>query len=210
MGGVLVGLTTAKALTLVTSCPSSPSTTSRPTHSPSRLTDDLRLSVPAAAGLRRAHASFCCDGVGRYRRLGTTIDDALGEAFDKTAKLLGLAIPVGRRSSRPQRSGRPDASTCRVRCSAAPAALFLRRPQDGCAPPGPGRRAALAARRCRSVRRVPNSGRRKRRRSRKAGDGQLRTSACPKHGQAPRRRRRRRSQQAIAVNPRRCCLQGRL
>jgi len=34
-------------------------------------------------------------GVGRYDRLGTTIDDALGEAFDKTAKLLGLGIPGG-------------------------------------------------------------------------------------------------------------------
>ena len=34
-------------------------------------------------------------GVGRYERLGTTIDDALGEAFDKTAKLLGLGFPGG-------------------------------------------------------------------------------------------------------------------
>lgn len=34
-------------------------------------------------------------GVGDYRRLGTTIDDALGEAFDKTAKLLGLGYPGG-------------------------------------------------------------------------------------------------------------------
>ena len=34
-------------------------------------------------------------GVGHYERLGTTIDDALGEAFDKTAKLLGLGFPGG-------------------------------------------------------------------------------------------------------------------
>jgi N6-L-threonylcarbamoyladenine synthase len=34
-------------------------------------------------------------GVGQYERLGTTIDDALGEAFDKTAKLLGLGFPGG-------------------------------------------------------------------------------------------------------------------
>jgi len=33
--------------------------------------------------------------VGRYERLGTTLDDALGEAFDKTAKLLGLGFPGG-------------------------------------------------------------------------------------------------------------------
>jgi N6-L-threonylcarbamoyladenine synthase len=35
------------------------------------------------------------EGVGQYRRLGTTIDDAAGEAFDKTAKLLGLGYPGG-------------------------------------------------------------------------------------------------------------------
>ena len=33
--------------------------------------------------------------MGRYKRLGTTIDDALGEAFDKTAKLLGIEFPGG-------------------------------------------------------------------------------------------------------------------
>ena len=35
------------------------------------------------------------DGVGRYTRLGTTYDDAVGEAYDKTAKLLGLGFPGG-------------------------------------------------------------------------------------------------------------------
>ena len=35
------------------------------------------------------------EGVGHYQRLATTIDDALGEAFDKTAKLLGLPMPGG-------------------------------------------------------------------------------------------------------------------
>ena len=35
------------------------------------------------------------EGVGQYRLLGTTIDDAVGEAFDKTAKLLGLGFPGG-------------------------------------------------------------------------------------------------------------------
>ena len=37
----------------------------------------------------------CVRGVGEYERWGTTIDDALGEAFDKTAKLLGLGYPGG-------------------------------------------------------------------------------------------------------------------
>ena len=34
-------------------------------------------------------------GVGKYKRLGTTIDDAVGEAFDKTAKLIGIKFPGG-------------------------------------------------------------------------------------------------------------------
>ena len=35
------------------------------------------------------------DGLGKYKRLGTTIDDALGEAFDKTAKIIGIEFPGG-------------------------------------------------------------------------------------------------------------------
>jgi N6-L-threonylcarbamoyladenine synthase len=38
---------------------------------------------------------LACHGVGRYTRLGTTLDDAAGEAFDKTAKLIGLGYPGG-------------------------------------------------------------------------------------------------------------------
>jgi len=42
------------------------------------------------------HTQFLeVNGVNKYRRLGTTIDDALGEAFDKTAKLLGIEFPGG-------------------------------------------------------------------------------------------------------------------
>ncbi|RYD91953.1 MAG: hypothetical protein EOP61_26565 [Sphingomonadales bacterium] len=57
-----------------------------------------------AAGLPTAVTLACSgghcqlllvEGAGRYRRLATTIDDALGEAFDKTAKLLGLGYPGG-------------------------------------------------------------------------------------------------------------------
>ncbi len=42
------------------------------------------------------HSQFLSvQGLGKYKRLGTTIDDALGEAFDKTAKLLGIDFPGG-------------------------------------------------------------------------------------------------------------------
>ena len=47
-------------------------------------------------------------GVGDYERLGTTIDDALGEAFDKTAKLLGLGFPGGPAVEKAARLGRAD------------------------------------------------------------------------------------------------------
>jgi N6-L-threonylcarbamoyladenine synthase len=56
------------------------------------------------------HCQFVSvEGVGRYRRLGSTIDDAAGEAFDKTAKLLGLAGPGGPAVEREAESGDPDA-----------------------------------------------------------------------------------------------------
>src|SRR5262249_60568360 len=47
------------------------------------------------------------EGVGRYRRLGTTIDDAAGEAFDKAAALLGLGFPGGPALERAAANGDP-------------------------------------------------------------------------------------------------------
>ncbi len=48
------------------------------------------------------------EGVGRYRRLGSTLDDAAGEAFDKTAKIMGLGFPGGPALERIAGSGNPD------------------------------------------------------------------------------------------------------
>ncbi len=54
------------------------------------------------------HSQFLLvEDVGRYKRLGTTIDDALGEAFDKTAKLLGLPFPGGPSVERCAKGGDP-------------------------------------------------------------------------------------------------------
>jgi N6-L-threonylcarbamoyladenine synthase len=50
---------------------------------------------------------LACAGVGRYRQLGTSRDDAAGEAFDKTAKLLGLGYPGGPAIERAARDGDP-------------------------------------------------------------------------------------------------------
>jgi N6-L-threonylcarbamoyladenine synthase len=49
------------------------------------------------------------DGVGRYELLGETIDDAAGEAFDKSAKLMGLGYPGGPALSQLAQQGKPDA-----------------------------------------------------------------------------------------------------
>jgi N6-L-threonylcarbamoyladenine synthase len=48
---------------------------------------------------------LACAGVGHYTRLGTTLDDAAGEAFDKTAKLIGLGYPGGPAIERAARGG---------------------------------------------------------------------------------------------------------
>ena len=112
--------------------------------------------------------------VGRYRRLGTTIDDALGEAFDKTAKLLGLGFPGGpaveraaaQGTRRPLRAAAADAGT-------RGAAFLLRRLEDRRAPSGAGAGAVARAGCRRPVRRVRGGRRRQRRRPRAArhGDG---------------------------------------
>ncbi|WP_322995255.1 tRNA (adenosine(37)-N6)-threonylcarbamoyltransferase complex transferase subunit TsaD [Castellaniella sp.] len=52
------------------------------------------------------------DGVGQYQLLGETLDDAAGEAFDKSAKLLGLGYPGGPELSRLAEQG--DASACQL------------------------------------------------------------------------------------------------
>ena len=49
-----------------------------------------------------------CAGVGRYTRLGTTLDDAAGEAFDKAAMLIGLGYPGGPAIERAGRHGDPS------------------------------------------------------------------------------------------------------
>ena len=48
------------------------------------------------------------NGLGNYKRLGTTIDDALGEAFDKTAKLLGIEFPGGPKLEEFAKKGNPN------------------------------------------------------------------------------------------------------
>lgn len=107
IGGLLVGLTTAKALALATE---------KPLIAVNHL-EAHALTVGLTEGLPPPYLLLLVSGghtqlllvrdVGQYDRLGTTIDDALGEAFDKTAKLLGLGFPGGPAVERMAEEGDP-------------------------------------------------------------------------------------------------------
>ena len=96
IGGVMVGLVTAKALAMATDKPLL-AINHLEGHALSPRLADAALAFPYLLLLvSGGHCQLLVvDGPGRYRRLGTTIDDALGEAFDKTAKVLGLGYPGG-------------------------------------------------------------------------------------------------------------------
>src|ERR1700756_3920925 len=95
IGGVLVGLTTAKAIALVSEKPLIAVNHLEAHALTARLTDGAAFPYClflASGGHTQIVAVL---DVGRYERLGTTLDDAIGEAFDKTGKLLGLPYPGG-------------------------------------------------------------------------------------------------------------------
>jgi N6-L-threonylcarbamoyladenine synthase len=95
IGGLLVGLMTARAIAVARTLPLIPLNHLEGHSLTATLTDALAfpyLLLLASGGHTQLVA---VEEVGRYRRLGTTIDDALGEAFDKAAKLLGLGYPGG-------------------------------------------------------------------------------------------------------------------
>ncbi len=96
IGGVMVGLVTAKALAMASDKPLI-AINHLEGHALSPRLADETLEFPYALLLvSGGHCQILrVDGVGQYKRLATTIDDALGEAFDKTAKILGLGFPGG-------------------------------------------------------------------------------------------------------------------
>lgn len=96
IGGVMVGLVTAKALAMAGDKPLY-AINHLEGHALSPRLADASLEFPYALLLvSGGHCQILrVEGVGSYRRLATTIDDALGEAFDKTAKILGLGFPGG-------------------------------------------------------------------------------------------------------------------
>lgn len=96
IGGVMVGLVSGKALAMASGKPLM-AINHLEGHALSPRLADERLDFPYLLLLvSGGHCQILSvEGVGRYRRLATTIDDALGEAFDKTAKILGLGYPGG-------------------------------------------------------------------------------------------------------------------
>ena len=120
IGGLIVGLTTGKAIALGRGVPFIAVNHLEAHALTAGLTDGLGFPYLLLLVSGGHTQSLIVKDVGRYERLGTTLDDALGEAFDKAAKLLGLGYPGGpaveARASRGRASiklprpmlGRPD------------------------------------------------------------------------------------------------------
>ncbi|MEM1132439.1 MAG: tRNA (adenosine(37)-N6)-threonylcarbamoyltransferase complex transferase subunit TsaD [Pseudomonadota bacterium] len=96
IGGVMVGMVMGKALAMAAGKPFL-AINHLEGHALSPRLDDASLEFPYMLLLvSGGHCQILrVDGPGEYARLATTIDDALGEAFDKTAKVLGLGYPGG-------------------------------------------------------------------------------------------------------------------
>jgi N6-L-threonylcarbamoyladenine synthase len=107
IGGLLVGLMTGKAMAAALDLPFI-AVNHLEGHALSvRLAEKVEfpyLMLLVSGGHTQL---LIAEGVGEYRRLGTTIDDAAGEAFDKTSKLLGLGYPGGPEIERRALEGDP-------------------------------------------------------------------------------------------------------
>jgi N6-L-threonylcarbamoyladenine synthase len=95
VGGVLVGLTTAKAIAWVAGKPLIAVNHLEAHALTARLTDRVRFPYLLFLASGGHTQLLAVTGIGAYEKLGTTIDDAIGEAFDKVAKHLGLPYPGG-------------------------------------------------------------------------------------------------------------------
>ena len=95
IGGVLVGLMTAKAISAVQDIPLIGVNHLEGHALTVRMTDKIAFPYLLLLVSGGHSQILVVEDVGKFRRLGTTIDDAVGEAFDKTAKLMGLGFPGG-------------------------------------------------------------------------------------------------------------------
>jgi N6-L-threonylcarbamoyladenine synthase len=107
VGGLIVGLMTAKALAAATGKPLYAINHLEGHALTARLTDGLDFPYLLLLVSGGHTQIVLVRGVGRYERWASTIDDALGEAFDKTAKLIGLPYPGGPNVENAAKSGDP-------------------------------------------------------------------------------------------------------
>jgi tRNA N6-adenosine threonylcarbamoyltransferase len=108
IGGVIVGLTTAKAIALVNRTPLIAINHLEAHALTARLTDATPFPYCLFLASGGHTQVLAVRGVGDYVRLATTQDDAIGEAFDKTAKLLGLGYPGGPQVEKQAMRGDPN------------------------------------------------------------------------------------------------------
>ena len=107
IGGVIVGVMTAKAIAAVHDLPFLAVNHLEGHALSARLVDASEFPYLLLLVSGGHCQLLIVEGVARYRRLGTTMDDALGEAFDKVAKMLGLGYPGGPAVERAARAGDP-------------------------------------------------------------------------------------------------------
>ena len=107
IGGVIVGVMTAKAIAAVHGLPFLAVNHLEGHALSARLVDASQFPYLLLLVSGGHCQLLVVEGVARYRRLGTTMDDALGEAFDKVAKMLGLGYPGGPAVERAARTGDP-------------------------------------------------------------------------------------------------------
>src|SRR5512140_2855098 len=107
IGGVIVGLTMGKAIALVCEKPLIAVNHLEAHALTARLTDYVPFPYCLFLASGGHTQIVAVRGVGDYVRLGTTLDDAIGEAFDKTAKLLGLGYPGGPQVETEAKGGDP-------------------------------------------------------------------------------------------------------
>ncbi len=110
VGALLVGVSTAKALALAWDVPFL-AVNHLEAHLYASLLEDPDLELPVVVLLVSGGHTLLVhmEGHGRYRVLGSTIDDAAGEAFDKVARFLGLGYPGGPAIDRLSREGDREA-----------------------------------------------------------------------------------------------------
>jgi len=107
IGGLMVGVMTARAICSARNLPLIGINHLEGHALTPRLTDDLDFPYLLLLVSGGHTQILLVNALGDYRRWGTTIDDALGEAFDKTAKLLGLPYPGGPAVEREAAKGDP-------------------------------------------------------------------------------------------------------